>query len=61
MVPLVRHVGAMEGPERAACYHRPVYQGGGLEETAVGGRVNYGESVYSLSVLWEVYRYSHIL
>ena len=61
MVPPVQHVGSMEVPERAARHYCPVYQGGGAEETSVGGRDYEGERGKRLSGLWEAYLYGNIL
>ena len=56
---LVRHAGALEVPERAACNHHSVSQKGGVEETAVGKRGDAGDHVEGLLGLWQASRDGH--
>ena len=58
-VPTVRHGGALECPEWAACHHLSVCQEGGAEEMAIGRRRDVGEHREGLSSLWQAYCNGH--
>ena len=60
-VPPVIHDGTLEGPERVACHHHSVCQGGREEEMADDRRGYSGESREVLSVLQQASRDGHIV